>query len=144
MMAILNSPSEEDFFAVAAEPHGIINPGRQFELISQFDDPFSDQEVALIRAGNPAMLYIWGEVKYVDAFDNPRYLKFRFRYGGTESIRYRRIALCERAMMQANAAHMREARTARPFTYIVPPDTIGKRTCRFRGLEFGAVCERIP
>jgi hypothetical protein len=38
--------------------------------------------------------FFWGEITYIDAFKAPRYVRFRYMFGGA-SARIGRVDLCE-------------------------------------------------
>ncbi len=50
-------------------------------LISEFADPLTDTDMADISRGS-AMLYVYGQIKYHDAFGERRCTKFRLMFGG--------------------------------------------------------------
>ncbi|CAN7586463.1 hypothetical protein [Phenylobacterium sp. LjRoot164] len=64
----------------------VLNPGDPSFIDIQLPMPLSEEEVALIH-GEDYFLYLWGRVVFVDAFDQPRELRYRYRLGGKEMMR---------------------------------------------------------
>ena len=59
----------------------VLNPDAISEINISRKTAFSDTEKALIR-DKKLKIYIWGEIRYLDAFNKPRWTKFRWRQDG--------------------------------------------------------------
>jgi hypothetical protein len=60
----------------------VLPPGVEMNLFWKTGTPLERAQIDAIRDGTECRLYVWGEVHYLDAFDKPRFTKFRFMHGG--------------------------------------------------------------
>jgi hypothetical protein len=64
----------------------VVGPGTVRIFVNARDVPISGRSLSLL--GTPlGTIYVYGEVRYRDAFGVERYTKYRFIYGGFEGVR---------------------------------------------------------
>ncbi|HEY8094895.1 MAG TPA: hypothetical protein VIE65_02220 [Methylobacter sp.] len=60
---------------------GHVGPGATFQIPTPLSENMTASKTATIKAGVEA-IYYYGEVTYIDAFDEARFTRFCFIYGG--------------------------------------------------------------
>ena len=58
-----------------------LGPGAELQVIGQFSALLEDTHISAIKSGTSA-IYFFGEIRYLDAFERPQYMKFRYFVGG--------------------------------------------------------------
>ena len=62
-----------------------LGPGAKLQMMGQFSTLLEDTHISAIKSGTSA-IYFFGEIRYLDAFERPQYMKFRYFVGGGAGI----------------------------------------------------------
>ena len=71
----------------------VINPTDMHEYVARLEAPLTEADRKAIREGTRGFYY-WGEVRYLDAFNEPHATKFRMRWDHRVGPRYGMWKLC--------------------------------------------------
>jgi hypothetical protein len=87
---LLDDPLEPNVFNIDMDKSPeyaprVIQPGDNFRYVARLN--ITKEQRECIKAGNEQRIYIWGVLRYWDAFKEMRYNKFRFYFGGEECAR---------------------------------------------------------
>jgi hypothetical protein len=71
-------------FDAEPSPGVYMPPGMEMACVTRIDTPWTRQMIEM-DTGDGMCLHVWGEIHYLDSFDTPRFVKFRFvkRHGDT-------------------------------------------------------------
>jgi hypothetical protein len=73
-----------------------MGPGhfQQAHVSTKLGRPFAEEEMRGLASGE-YVIYVYGRVRYVDAFGNQQFTKYRFMTGGPAGVRGGQLAGCE-------------------------------------------------
>jgi hypothetical protein len=74
-------------------PLGTLGPGALFEFDSSSIQPLTQQQIDLLVRGE-FTLFVHGQVRYTDAFEQGQYLDYRLMKGGPVGMGGNRLAAC--------------------------------------------------
>jgi hypothetical protein len=76
------------------EPRGVLSPGATAVLVRTGPVPLGREQLAMLADGR-STIFVYGEVRYTDAFKKRRALKYRLMTGGSAGLRGNALSSCE-------------------------------------------------
>lgn len=70
-----------------------LGPGCTSMQFHQAPRPLHSGEMTTLCDGSH-IIFVYGEMRYIDTFDNPHIIKYRFQVGGSAGIRGNQLAIC--------------------------------------------------
>jgi hypothetical protein len=87
----LPPPPPED----PGEPRGVLSPGATAVLLKTGPVLLGSEHLAALKGGS-STIFVYGEVRYMDAFKKRRFLKYRLMTGGSAGLRGNALSSCEK------------------------------------------------
>jgi hypothetical protein len=84
----------DDEFASPARTRAVLGPGDSSVSVSAARPPLTPPERASLATGT-RIIYVYGEIRYRDAFGREQWTKYRFMMGGPVGVRGGQLAGCE-------------------------------------------------